>query len=166
MFCLHQVAIGRGGQQVAFDMPAEIISPPAYSSNNPAYVTVSDDAGNIYNINQVRAKRGGGGATGSFCSSSGNFDVTFYFEDENTTLGFNDATIPAGATQTLGETRRDVLCQVVQDLSHLITPSSGFCINERINLRIQVLASYDNSLNPTLGLAKPYHYNYGVTHRA
>ncbi len=164
VFCFSFASISdwAWGQQVAFDMPAEIISPPPYSSDNPAYVTVSDDAGNIYNINQVRAKRGGGGATEWVCSSGGNFDVTFYFEDEGTTLGFNDVTTPAGAAQTLGETRRDVLCQVVQDLSYLIAPSLAGCSNERINLRIQVLASYDDSSNPTLGLSKPYHYNYGV----
>ena len=68
------------------------------------------------------------------------FDVELHIDDpgvgENPAypngFGFYDETIMQGTTLTYGEVRRDLLCQVFNDLSHLIAPAADNCDGARV----------------------------------
>lgn len=84
---------------------------------------VSDQYGNVLPLDSIRfpgadeqaAARGSGG--GSFCSTSGIFNI-YYLEVGNATgTGFD-------APGALGAARRDVVCRVFTDLSLLLQPAN------------------------------------------
>jgi hypothetical protein len=137
------------GQQVAFDMLPNSINYSTYdsTSHEPAYIF--DQFGTIYNVGDVMQKRGG--ADEVICSGA-NFDVTFFYEDDPGE-GFNHP--------TLGQIRRDILCQVVNDVSQLIDTPSDVCdpTSSKPNLRIRI-ESVVNPDNAALAYATALHYNY------
>lgn len=75
------------------------------------------------------------------------------FADANT--GFDDKTV-VGA-KTLGELRRDCLCQVYKDISAYIVPALNNCTGANGQVRIEVKESSSGTLGGSLAVASSYY---------
>ena len=76
------------------------------------------------------------------------------YEDFGTGLGFDD---PVN-----GESRRNVLCQVLTDVSHFVKATNNYCTGEKPTVRIQILPSLNQIPtgafeNNTFSLGSPYY---------
>lgn len=79
------------------------------------------------------------------------------YQDLGTGLGFDDL--------TFGEARRNVMCQVLTDVSHFIKSTHSYCDGTIPIVRIEVKQSLDVPVtgafeDNTFAIASPYYYNY------
>lgn len=114
---------------------------------------IFDRFGNQYSPQQAsrhaQAIAGGGTST----CIGGNFDFELDYSDviNNNSIGFDDP--------IHGQTRQDILCQVLTDLSYLIQPGISPCQN-RLTLKIKVEPSIYSDTN-VLGIGSSYYITVG-----
>ena len=85
-------------------------------ASNKDSISIMDRFGNAYTASSLQ-KSGGGGGVAPCTTANGLFEITF--ADNPAVLGFDDP--------ILGPARWAVVCQVYEDLSHLIVPENYVC---------------------------------------